>query len=90
MIDVCAFCLPLFHHHHYHHFTLHVRVLPALVTTWSLKRPPDREGLPEAADGLPVEEGRPQEGGCQMDAEPRPRVQDPQRGKVDELVTTTR
>ena len=36
-------------------------VSSSLVTTWSLKRPPDREGLPEAADGVPVEEGRRQE-----------------------------
>ena len=59
-----------------------------LVTTWSLKRPPDREGLPEAADGVPVEEGRRQEGRVQMGAEPRTRIQDPQRGKVvDGMVT---
>ena len=61
---------------------------------WSLKRPtPDREGLPEAADGVPVEEGRRQEGRVQMGAEPRPRIQDPQRGKVHpryQMVTTTR
>ena len=50
----------------------------------------DREGLPEAADGVPVEEGRRQEGRPKMGAEPRPRVQDPQRGKVTEMVRITR